>query len=453
MKSPASLFVLLATIGGLILVVLIPPLGGSNETFNFQRAFSVASGDVLIKTYYVPRGVAEIIDTARVNIPFGVHPPYSYTREEFQALADIPLDAQNPVEMEPNGIAVLHPLSYLPQVPVLFLGETFGLRPIVLFYLARFAGLLAGIALTYFAIKAIPIHKHALAAIALLPIVVYSRSQLDADQFTNGLAFLFLAWVMREIVAGGPITRRALAGLIVTGFILAQCKSAYLLLPLYALAIPAERFRSTGHKWAWSALIAAPGLVASFAWMLSLKHGYFAGIHYKTWSGSVYPDGQMDFILSDPLGYAAVVWRTLFTTPFLPVTAFELIGISAPWLIFPSAIFSVFFVGIAAVFICEPVPARGRLQSSSTRSIATLLFLSSAGIILTLLYLQWTRLGGPVIEGFQGRYLIPTLPLLLLLLPSGGRTSLGLSTRGWVILVGTASIVSTSLTVWTNYWS
>jgi uncharacterized membrane protein len=453
MKSPESLFAFLAMIGGLILMVLLPPLGGSNETFNFQRAVSVASGDLLIKTSYVPRGIVEIIDRARVNIPFGVHPPFSYTREEFKSLADIPLDAKNTVAVQPNGIAVLHPLSYLPHVPVLILGEALGLRPIVLFYLARLAGLLTGIALTYFAIKAIPIYKHALCAIALLPIVIYSRSQLDADQFTNGLAFLFLAWVMRESVAEAPITGRTLVGLVVTGFILAQCKSAYLLLPFFALAIPAERFRSIGHKWAWTALIVAPGIVASSAWMLTLKHGYFAGNRYETWSGSVYPDGQMDFILSDPLGYAKVVWRTIFSTPFLPVTAFELIGISAPWLIFPSAIFSVFFVGLAAVFICEPHPARGRLQSFSTRANAALLILSSAGIILTLLYLQWTRLHGPVIEGFQGRYLIPILPLLLLLIPSGGRTTLGLSTRGWVILIGIASIISTNLTVWTNYWS
>ena len=43
---------------------------------------------------------------------------------------------------------------------------------------------------------------------ALLPTILFTRSTLDADQFTNGLAFLFLALTFGEIAAAGRIARR-----------------------------------------------------------------------------------------------------------------------------------------------------------------------------------------------------------------------------------------------------
>jgi uncharacterized membrane protein len=44
------------------------------------------------------------------------------------------------------------------------------------------------------------------------------------------------------------------------------------------------------------------------------------------------------------------------------------------------------------------------------------IFLLSAGFIFTALYLYWTPAGNPLVLGVQGRYFLPTAPLLLLLL-------------------------------------
>jgi uncharacterized membrane protein len=450
-SSPAAIFAFLAALGGLILVMLIPPMAGGNETFNFHRAAAVASGHWLIEPASVPAGIVRFIHVSDAAFPEGAQPPYSYSRAQFEALAAIPLAAGEPAILQPNPIAVLHPFSYLPQVPVLWLGQLLGLPPLLLFYLGRIAGLAAGIALTFLAIRAIPVHKHALAAIALLPTILFSRSTFDADQLTNGLAFLFLAMVMREIAGEGRIRAGALAGMAAAAFILAQCKSAYLLLPFFALAIPSARFGSVGAKLAACAVIALPGIAASAAWMIALKQTYFQGIHYRTWSGEVFPDRQTALILADPLSYAAVLLRTFFLTPLIRDTLVGLIGVFGPPVRMPPFFYPALTVALASVFVAEPRFAPGALQAWPTRLLAAFLFLTAAVIVLTLLYLQWNRLGAPVVEGFQGRYLYPLIPLVLVLLPSGGRRAFGLDAPAWLALLGALGVGGTWYVTWSTY--
>lgn len=447
------MFAWFALLGGLMLVALIPPTAGGNEIFNLQRSASIAAGSWRVEAASVPAGMNRFLAEARADFPAGAKPPYSYSVAEVERLASIPLEAERRTTLRPNPVAVLNPVSYLPQVPALWLGERLGLSPMALFYLGRLAGLAAGILLTFFAIRAIPVHSYAFAAIALLPTILFSRSTFDADQFTNGLAFLFLAMVIREIVAEGPMPPRIVAVLALTAFLLAQCKSAYLFLPFFALAIPRSRFRLSGGKAAACTLVIVPGLAASAAWMLLLKDGFFEGIRYVTWSGAVFPDLQVRWVLSNPLEYAAVLLRTVFLTSFIPVTILGLIGIFGPPVMLPPLLYPVFAIALAAVFIAEPSGMPERLRSWSVRVLATVLLASSVGMILTLLYVQWTRVGSPVVEGFQGRYLYPMIPLVLVLLPSGGKPMFGLQPPGWVALIGAGSIGATCWVTWTTYWA
>jgi uncharacterized membrane protein len=73
-------------------------------------------------------------------------------------------------------------------------------------------------------------------------------------------------------------------------------------------------------------------------------------------------------------------------------------------------------------------------------------------IILTLLYLQWTRLGGRVIDGFNGRYFYPVAPLLLLAIPAGRKKPFPLPPAAMVLLLGIVSVASTCWTTWQTYF-
>jgi len=338
----------------------------------------------------------------------------------------------------------------LPQLAVYWLGAALGLPPLWLFLLGRCAGLFAGIGLTFIAIRRMPFHGAVLAALALLPTITFSRSTLDADQLTNGLAFFFVATVLREIVDPQPIRRRILAELAVTAFVLAQCKSAYLVLPFLALAIPASRFAGVAQKIAAGALIILPGLLAAFAWMIVLKLTFFSGLRYRTWAGEVYPDLQSAGVLRDPIAYGGVLLRTLFASPLVPESFIGLIGLFGPPVHMPVAYYVVLPLAFAGIVLADE-RRRSVLLPLATRLLAIAIVLAGLGMVLTLLYLQWTALGSPVIRGFQGRYLYPLLPVLLLFLPRAGRPFLGFGAKAWLAVLGTVNLVGTLWTTWATY--
>jgi uncharacterized membrane protein len=308
--------------------------------------------------------------------------------------------------------------------------------------------------LTFAAIRAVPVHKHALAAVALLPPILFNRSTLDADQFTVGLAFFFLALVIREIAGTGRIGTRTLAAMAIGAFILAQCKSAYLLLPLLSLAIPVSRFGSVKSKFLACALICLPGIIASFAWMIALKLSYFDNIlQYRTWSGVVRPQDQMQLILSQPLGYASIVLTTIFATSFIPKTVLEFLGAVGPAGPLPLAFYPVALTLLAGVIFSGPRITAPALTSSRLRSFAIGIAAATVLIVLTLLYVQWTRYLGPVIEGFQGRYLYPLAPLLLLVIPAAGKPFFNIPARGWLLAIGVLSIGATWSKAWAAFYA
>jgi uncharacterized membrane protein len=246
-------------------------------------------------------------------------------------------------------------------------------------------------------------------------------------------------------MAQGLISGRTVAGLAIGAFILSQTKSAYLLLPLAALLIPAARFSSRRWRLAALALIIVPGLVGSLGWMLVLKADYFAAIHYSTWSGTVDPDAQLGLILANPLGYIRVLLATFASVPFIATFLLAPVSILGHSILLPILLFPL-SVGLAGLVLDQPKRPR-----PAGRAVVPLVLAIAAGtlvLILTLLYLQWTRVGGSVVDGFQGRYLFPLIPLLLIFVPEGGRVRLGLSSAGWIMVIGTLSVAGTAFNTW-----
>lgn len=449
LQRPDLIFLLIAGPIGLVLCFLIPPLGGGNETHNFPRLAGIAYGQFLVGPADVPAGLGDFIAEGGRFFHGGLELPFSYSTAEYNTMAAIPLRAETTATLAADPIAVHHPFSYLPQAIALRVIAALGASPLTLFAVARLVGCASALALTFLAIRIMPSHRYALAALALLPPIVYSRSTVDADPLTNALAFLFIACTLRAMIGGGVLAARRLLGLAVLAFVVAQCKSAYLVLPAVALAIPAARFRSGAAYWGWMAALILPGALGSLGWMLSVKHGMFAsGVSYTTWSGQADPDAQMRFILQHPVDYLAILLHKLFMTPFFPRIAVEIVGLFGP----PVLLAPMIVLVLIALFVIA-------LWADPTKTVAypkRLLWLAPAivaaflGLSLTLLYLQWTGLGKDTIDGFQGRYLYPLLPLLLVLVRATPRR-LSMAAAGGAIL--SLGIVGLAAMLWKTVWA
>jgi uncharacterized membrane protein len=450
--SPDILFLIFATIGGLALLALIPPMAGGNEFFNFQRVAGIAAFHPLIEPAQIPSGSMRLLEAAHAQFNPTKLPPFHYSSAQFDALASIPLNAEATATLDPNPIAVLNPVAYIPQVLAYWIGEALGWSPLTLFYLGRGSGLAAAIGLTFFAIRRMPFRQYGLCALALLPTIAFTRSTLDADQVTNGLSFLFIASILSVATKAERISLPSIVFLAVIAFLTAQCKSAYLVLLVLAFAIPVARYGSA-QRWLLATLaITIPGFVASLAWMIALKHSYFAGIHYYVLSSLVYPDQQVAGILADPLGFAAVLARSLFLSPLLPMTFLGLLGIFGPPVWMPIIAYLLVFGALFSALIAEGAPQRPDSPRLS-RWLAVGVFVAGFGLILTLIYIQWDGVGAPVISGFNGRYLYPLLPPLLLFLPSKKSVMFGLDAPAWVAILGLIATCCTLGVTWTTYWA
>ena len=200
-------------------------------------------------------------------------------------------------------------------------------------------------------------------------------------------------------------------------FLLSQCKSAYLLLPLLAILLPRNIFSSNHHRLTVLLLSTLPGMVLSIGWLLLARQEYFDGISYQTWGGQVNPDEQIWFILTEPFSYLLVLLRTVFASLWLPNSMIGMtVGLGWHQVTLPALLFVPLFAGLMVVLLGEPL----RQQTPPTlwqKAVQTSIVVMTIAISLTFLYIQWTQLQGEVIQGFQGRYLLPLLPLVFCLLP------------------------------------
>jgi uncharacterized membrane protein len=449
--TPERLFLCFGTIAGAALFALIPPLFAGDETFQFQRVASIAAFHLAIEPAEVPSGIVRLLQVATVQFPQEKQLHLHYSFAQFSELASIPLGAETPAILEPNPISVHNPASYIPQVAAYWLGELLGLRPLSLFYLTRLSGLIAGVGLTFLAIRKMPVHQYGLCALALLPTILFFRSALNADQVTNGLCFLFVAQILAVALKPERIHGSTVLFLAVLALLTALCKSAYFVLLPIAIAVPVDRYGSRS-RWLVSTLaIVIPGLLCNLAWMLWVKQTFFAGIHYQTWGGEVRPDEQLATILAEPMRFMSVLARTIFLSPLISTTLIGILAIFGPPVYVPPPVYTLLVLTLGAALVAEG--ARRQLTRLVVlRLLAAGAFFCGFGLILLLLYIQWTGVGAPIIKGFYGRYLYPLLPPLLLLLPSRQIALFNIQARTWVIFLATVSITSTLGLTWMTYW-
>lgn len=442
--DPASLFAVFALVFGLLLSASIPPLGGGNETFNFGRVAAVAYGKLLVGDVPVPGGIVDLINLGNSRYTEGVALPIGQNGEAFRSFAALDLRAENPRILSANPISVLNPIAYLPQAVALRIGAALGARPLTLFYLTRLSGLVSAVGLTFLAIRIFPTHRYSLAAVALLPPFAFARSTVDADQLTNALAFLFAAVALRAAIAPGLLSKRRALLIAVLAFAACQCKSAYLLLPFLLLSVPSSRFANSYQRLAWLMLAIIPGLIASLGYMIALRLSFFDAIQYQTWAGQAYPSKQLSSLLHDPLNFAVILLRTLFLTPILGRSIIEMLGVFGPPIQFAAPVLAVIAIGLGLVMVSDKAgsdTAYGR----RTYVLAAALIAASVTIVLTLLYVQWNAYGSKVVVGFQGRYLYPVAPLLVIMLRTTRDNILGL---GVSALLGGFATFALGTTFW-----
>jgi hypothetical protein len=445
---------------GTLILFVTPPLRGPDETAHFLRAYGVARGD------FVPSAV-DGANRKGVLIPAGLYDGFDFFeavrvkekqagfnyRPVFEAYfkrPNVEPDPAAPDRFVPYaGSEGYSPIAYLPQAAAALVARAlnFGFLPTL--FAMRFAGLAVLTVVIASAVAIVPNLAWAFFAIAMLPSALYGRSVISADGMALAAAMLVTALWLRGIFGPRLVTPVPQSVLMMINALSKPPNLAFVLLELRLLG-------ETKRRWRLLALAVLPAIASAVLWTLS------SGADTAAWRmveitgqdlEAFDPYVKLFRLLDQPLHFPTAIfnaWREYGVGELWR----QLIGVLGlfdtvllPW-VYPAI--SVLLVG---AFLCQlPLPKADRYRAPILAAITVLAYLL---IVYLISYLVFTPRDANTVWGVQGRYFIPILSLVAIMIAAGLRWSLSERARaamavGLAILAGCASVEAHLRVDWLN---
>lgn len=320
------------------------------------------------------------------------------------------------VEAEATSTTEAPMIIYLPAVLGMTLARLLHLGTVPMLLLGRWFSLLGFTILTYFGMKKLPFGKTALFLLAVLPMNLQQCTSFSYDAVITGVSFLYICWCVSLAFGEKQVKATDMLGLGILGIILVYGKSGvYLPLALLIFLIPAARF---GGKRVRNLCVLGLFLlpVLCFLNQNTATVSYIATTTEATATvGSSTTAGYtIGYFFSQPLELVRMLANTLSDK-----TAFyleSLVGQKMGWVeIDISEVISMLFW---LLLILASLKTKEEPMYIRTGQKWWIVFVCAvcAGLILAGMLLTWTPRGYVSIEGVQGRYFIPLMPALLLVL-------------------------------------
>lgn len=278
-------------------------------------------------------------------------------------------------------------------------------------YGARIINMIVSIILLYLAIKIMPFGKRGMLFSMCFPIAIEGFTSMSPDALTISISYLFTAYVLNIVFnKEKQIKRTDIFILIILSILIALCKIVYLPLVGLLLLIPRNKFETKKSHFLTVGIIMIVAIIANLVW-LKISSTYLA----------LYREGnsvdQLAILLNGPIAYLQRVLGTM--NEYGGVYTYSLLGKELGWNEFAQmgALLPT-VVGIVYMHINATDNTLKKRLSKYQNIIILLIVLAIIGLIFTSLYLQWNEPTNQVIEGIQGRYFIPIIPILTLLILS-----------------------------------
>ena len=438
--SPASAFVVIALLAGVTLAIVSPPLRWGDENTHFLQSYALSEGHtrpVVVKGVLgveVPRAVFRFIIV--LTTFHGRREPGVPSWDDVMGTREIRTDGER--AFAPLAVYTYSMIGYVPQALGIALARLFTDSILLQFYAARVANLLCWTLLVWLALRTTPYLRLVLGVAALGPMTVFLAASCSADGVTNGLAFLWTAYVIR--LAAGDDTRAPAPsewialGLLAIAF--ALTKLLYTPLLLLLLILPPARLGGTRRLLGVSAAVLALGVIGVATFVLLSWDELLKTINYR---GDAAAAANLALLREHPATVLAIIATT--TWNFSGRWLWQLADTNWQGIAPPNWLFWVWFAALLAAFLAERRPAG---WPTPRQRLVALLAPVLAWIAIALgAFLFWTK-GQNAVAGLQGRYWIPLLPSLLLALsppslPLGARLSMAargaaLALSVWVLL-------------------
>ena len=314
-----------------------------------------------------------------------------------------------PCTIRDNGIS---PIGYYPAILGLTIARLLNLGTIPMLYLAKLFMLAFYIFGLYWAIQRIPFGKSTLFVIAILPMSIFLSASFSYDTVIIALSMMLIAQIL--YLAYGDILKIGIIDVVTSAalvFLLSPLK-AYLPIALLFFIIPRSRFHSRMQYFGFCFSMLAVGiasiLIANLSFITSICPNHTLTNQYISDSTPAY---TIDWVLNNPLKTIIIILRT--TVCKAGSYAMTMLGARLGWLNIPISGWIIDGIFLCLLATCLKEEGEEIVPSKKQR----LSFVLSSALIYVAFLLGmlvwWTKSGEGVIEGVQGRYFIPVLPLIL----------------------------------------
>lgn len=388
-------------------IICMPTFKNHDEIYHWYRAYEVSTGKLMEEIdgdtlgTILPQSISDVTTDDWQSIT------YAKVRDSL----NVELDKENTALLYSETSAVYSFVQYIPQAIGIFITRIFTDKVLLLAYGGRIINMVFSIILIYFAIKKIPFGKKILLLLSFIPIAIEGFSSLSPDAMTISMAFFYIAYILSLAFSkeNHSIDGKKIAILTVLSVIIAMCKIVYLPLILLLFIIPKEKFKNE-KKIKNIIFIGAIAVVLNLIWLM------VAGIylsHFREGDSSI----QVISILTNPIKY---LQNCLYTVNLNGQDyIYSMFGGELGWgeLVQLNSIvpYILCFILIWITITDQTIKDKFKLYQKVWITIAAI---AVVGLIFTSLYVQWTTIGSDSVLGIQGRYFIPILPLVALLIGS-----------------------------------
>lgn len=447
-KKEEWFFLLAGGIMGFICLAALPAHKvGWDEEIHFERAYSLSYLMEGKQEMFYPPAAEHFSAVSYPNWPYDVSQSKEEHVEEMQKwneLGSWEFRERDDCYKETLSLE-LSSIGYVAQALFLEIGKLFKVPFSILYYLGRLGNLLMYLGVTFFAIRHLRMGKRVMTAVMLMPTPLFLACVYSYDATANAFALLGISYALGEVVSeekrvSGKNIAVYLAAFTVASFV----KAIYAPLILLGLLIPRDRFRDERQRKVWKAAFCALSLVLMATFVLPAL-GASPAEAADTRGGDTSVGRQMRLIFSDPLRYAWLLGRNIYTQLVnfsVGTDAMGLLG-HADYGCLPDAP----AVLLPILALTDMRGGEGTLRTRS-KLFAGVLMAVVCALIWTALYLSFNPVGADYITGVQGRYFIPVTMVGLLMLKSDR-----LQYRGRQETYNIAAMTAVVLITLTNYFT
>lgn len=295
-------------------------------------------------------------------------------------------------------------LCYLPQVLGMCLGRILGLGSVWIIYLARLFMLIVYVLACYNAIKKAPVGKCIFALIPLLPMSLMMSSAISYDPLVLVSTLNFFASILRMYKE--PKSRAALFECMFWTFVIGAVKGGGYLILLPTVFILSSK-KSMERLFRIGTIIGS-GIFSVLLFDVILPSGLELYQFGEEASGNL----SVSYAFDNPLQYIDMCVSTYLK--YMDNLIINMGGTQLAWL--ENTIPAVIIVGLVVMISIFSVFERDKIEFRGRDKWVFVFVIILEFFITPVMLLSWTPIGNTVIEGLQGRYYLPVLPLIIMVL-------------------------------------